>query len=283
MPTRYRLAIAYDGTDFSGWARQPGLRTVQGTLEEAVGRILRLPESPTIQVAGRTDSGVHARGQLAHVDLEPAVDPETLTRRLRRVLPEDVTVDRVDLAPPGFDARFSAVWRRYVYRLWDACSHPDPLLRRQVAPVRGTLDAEAMAEAGRTLLGLRDFAPFCRPREGATTIRTLLDLSVRRRPDPAGTIECEIRADAFCHSMVRSVVGALVSVGTGQRDAAWLAEVAASAVRHNQVTVLPARGLCLEEVGYPPDDQLEERAARARSVRTLPECPDETSGEAAGS
>ncbi len=267
---RLRLDLAYDGTAFSGWARQPDLRTVQGTLEEAVARVLRLNDPVLVQVAGRTDAGVHARGQVAHVDLPAGTDPENLARRLAGVLPDDIAVHRIAPAAPGFDARFSAIWRRYVYRLWDARSCPDPLLRHQVTPVRGVLDPRAMDAVGKRLLGLRDFAPFCKPREGATTIRTLLDLAVRRVDDPAHTVEVELRADAFCHSMVRSLVGALVAVGTGQRDLDWFTAVMNSPARHNQVVVLPARGLTLEEVGYPPADQLAHRAAQARAVRTPP-------------
>jgi len=121
------------------------------------------------------------------------------------------------------------------------------------------------------LLGLRDFGAFCRRREGATTVRTLLDLGARRVPAGplTGVVEVTVRADAFCHSMVRSLVGALVAVGSGQRDQAWLAAVTAAAARAPEVQVMPARGLTLEEVGYPPDEQLVERGREARSVREL--------------
>ncbi len=270
--SRWRLDIAYDGTDFSGWARQPDRRTVQGVLEHRLGQVLRLPETPALTCAGRTDAGVHARGQVAHVDLPADAPVDTLPRRLRRVLPPDVVVTRVVPAPAGFDARFSAQWRRYVYRLADEACVPDPLLRGHIAPVRGVLDLDALGAAGAELVGLRDFAAFCKPREGATTIRNLLEcISTRRTAFPgAGTVEVTVRADAFCHSMVRSLIGALVAVGTGRRDLAWLREVRDSPVRHPSVTVMPAAGLTLEEVGYPPDDALTDRAAAARRVRTLP-------------
>ena len=274
-PTRLRLDLGYDGAAFSGWAAQPALRTVQGVLTDAIRQVLRLPDPPQLVVAGRTDAGVHARGQVAHVDLpaEP-VDAarlaETLHRRLTRVVPDDVAVHEVTVAPPGFDARFSAVWRHYVYRLWDADSRPDPLLRGHITRVPRPLDVDLTQAAAQRLVGLHDFAAFCKPREGATTIRTVQWIGVDRAADAAGTVEVGLRADAFCHSMVRSVVGALVAVGGGQRSIDWLADVLASPVRHSQVTVLPAHGLCLEEVGYPDDDQLAARAEEARAVRTLP-------------
>ena len=270
MP-RIRLDLSYDGTDFAGWARQPGLRTVQGELERWVGQVLRLSRPPQLVCAGRTDTGVHARGQVAHVDLPVGAldEGDLLLRRLSRVLPEDVVVRAVRPAPPGFDARFGAVWRRYVYRLAETGTPLDPLLRSHVAPLRATLDLDLLAAAGPVLLGLRDFGAFCRRREGATTVRTLLELAARRVPAGplAGVVEVTVRADAFCHSMVRSLVGALVTVGSGQRDLAWLAQVTSAAARSSEVQVLPARGLTLEEVGYPADDQLAERGREARSVR----------------
>ena len=270
---RWRLDLAYDGAGFAGWARQPGLRTVQGELETWVTQVLRLPERVTLVCAGRTDTGVHARGQVAHVDLPvDAVtdDGAVLSRRLRRVLPADVVVGSVCPAPEGFDARFGAVWRRYVYRLSDGGRPLDPLHRHEVATVPVALDVDRLNAAAPVLLGLRDFGAFCKRREGATTIRTLLDLTGARVPDgpTAGVLELTVRADAFCHSMVRSLVGALVSVSSGQRDVDWLRSVAASAARSPDVQVMPAKGLTLEEVGYPPDDQLLARGRAARSVRT---------------
>ncbi|WP_420174588.1 tRNA pseudouridine(38-40) synthase TruA [Luteococcus sp. OSA5] len=265
---RWRLDIAYDGTHFSGWATQPGLRTVQGELERWIPQVLRLGEPVQLTVAGRTDSGVHARGQVAHLDLPEDVDVSRLQLRLKRVLDDDLQVGSIRRAPEGFDARFSAIWRRYVYRLWDEQSHPDPLLRGHIAPVRGVIDVERANEAAQMLVGLHDFAPFCKPREGATTIRTLTGLHAERTPQ--GVVEFTVTADAFCHSMVRSLMGAMTSVGTGKRDQAWLAEVMASPKRHNAVLVMPAKGLCLEEVGYPDDDQLAARAQLSRAVRTLP-------------
>jgi len=271
---RWRLDLAYDGTDFAGWARQDGQRTVQEELETWIGRVLRLDEPPRLVCAGRTDAGVHARGQVAHVDLARSVvadDGTALLRRLRRAVPVDLAVRRVIPAPAGFDARFAAIWRRYVYRLNDPSNVLDPLLRHQVTAVRGVLDLDLFNAAAQTLIGLRDFGAFCRRREGATTIRTLVELRAERVATGllAGVVECTVRADAFCHSMVRSVVGALVSVASGQRDLAWLTGVTRAAVRDARVPVLPPGGLTLEEVGYPPDDQLATRSFEARAVREL--------------
>ncbi len=271
---RWRLDLAYDGTDFAGWAAQPGQRTVQGELETWVPRVLRLHRPVTLVCAGRTDAGVHARGQVAHLDLEPdeLSDPAVLHRRLGRVLAEDLVVRRVGAAPPGFHARFGASWRRYVYRLWDSTTGVDPLLRRQVTRLRSPLDLDAVNNAARGLLGLRDFASFCKRRAGATTIRTLVECQAVRVVDGplAGVVEVTLRADAFCHSMVRSVVGALVEVGLGRRSAAWVSELAEGGERRAGAPVLPAHGLTLEEVGYPPDAELAERVAESRSVRTMP-------------
>jgi tRNA pseudouridine38-40 synthase len=267
---RWRLDISYDGTGFSGWAAQPGQRTVQGELENWLPKVLRLDAPVALTCAGRTDAGVHARGQVAHLDLRDdlAVDGDRLVRRLSRVLPDDLVVRRIAAAPAGFDARFSAIWRRYVYRIADRASEPDPLLRHVIAPVRGTLDVDAMRAVAPSLLGLRDFAAFCRQHPGATTVRTLLDLGVARTRK---AVEITVRADAFCHSMVRSLVGALVAVGSGRCDQEWLRRIAEATVRAPTVTVMPARGLTLEEVGYPPDDQLAARAQQARTHRELAE------------
>nr|NLI51318.1 tRNA pseudouridine(38-40) synthase TruA [Propionibacterium sp.] len=275
---RLRLDLAYDGAGFHGWAAQgrTDLRTVQGELEGWLERLLRRPVAVTC--AGRTDAGVHARGQVVHLDVLPGEDAEALAgllgRRLPRALPADLVVRRVAVAPPGFDARFAAVWRRYVYRLTDAPA-PDPLTRGHVLGVRGGLDVPAMDAAGAALVGLHDFAAFCKRREGATTIRTLLDCTTRRTADLWGgdLVEVEVRADAFCHSMVRSLVGALVDVGRGRRPVSWPASLLDRPGRAGAVPVLPPHGLVLEEVGYPPDGVLAARVAEARALREPPVLP----------
>lgn len=268
---RWRLDISYDGTEFSGWAVQNGMRTVQGDLEYWIAQGLRLSEPVSLTAAGRTDAGVHARGQVAHLDLEASTlqDPEYLRYKLSRVLDADVLVRSITPAPDGFDARFSAIWRRYSYRLNDTFKPTDPLLRHQVAKSRFAVDLDTMNVAGQTLLGLRDFSAFCRRREGATTIRTLLELSGQRVTSGplAGTLEFRVRADAFCHSMVRALIGALVAVGSGRHSLEWLADMTAAGLRHSNVEVMPAQGLTLEEVRYPPDAELADRAAQARAMR----------------
>jgi tRNA pseudouridine38-40 synthase len=269
---RWRLDISYDGTNFSGWATQAGRRTVQGELEGWITRILRLDEPAQLVCAGRTDAGVHARGQVAHLDLDPPVitdGGEPLLRRLNKVLGGECVVRRISAAPLGFDARFAAIWRRYVYRLSDAAVPPDPLYRFQIAQVRREVDLARLNEEAAALIGLREFGAFCRRREGGSTIRTLLELVGRRVPSGPmlGVIECTARADAFCHSMVRSLVGALVAVATGQRDHEWLAAITGRGVRDSTIPVMPAAGLTLEEVGYPADHELAARALEARALR----------------
>jgi tRNA pseudouridine38-40 synthase len=270
---RWRLDLGYDGTNFSGWATQPGRRTVQGELESWIRRILRLDEPVQLVCAGRTDAGVHARGQVAHVDLGSMliIDGAALSRRLNKVLGGDCVVRRITAAPPGFDARFAAIWRRYVYRLSDGGVPPDPLYRSQIAQLNAEVDLDRLNEEAATLVGLRDFGAFCRRRDGASTIRNLLELAARRVPSGpmAGVIECTVRADAFCHAMVRSLIGALVAVATGQRDHEWLAAITERGVRDSTITVMPATGLTLEEVGYPADHELAARVLEARALREV--------------
>jgi tRNA pseudouridine38-40 synthase len=266
---RLRLDFAYDGAGFHGWARQTGLRTVQGELESALATVLR-SETVAVTCAGRTDTGVHARGQVAHVDVTDA-DPVRLRRRLDGVLADDISVRRVVAAPEGFDARFSAVWRRYAYRIADQPESVDPLTRGYVLAWRRPLDLDAIEAGAKELLGRHDFASFCKRREGATTIRTLLSLTWER--EPGGLLVGNVVADAFCHHMVRSLVGCLVAVGEGRRPPEWAGEVLAAARRDPAVAVVPAHGLTLEEVGYPPDDELAAQAEASRAVRTLEDEP----------
>ncbi|WP_107771935.1 tRNA pseudouridine(38-40) synthase TruA [Nocardioides sediminis] len=272
---RIRLDLSYDGTDFKGWATQPALRTVQGTLEDALSTVVRVPEVRVV-CAGRTDTGVHARGQVVHVDLDPEhvvrsagrsgrTPLDALVLRLNGILPPDVRVRRATEAPEGFDARFSAVWRRYAYRVADDPAIVDPLVRSHVLAWPRPLDLDAMNAAAAPLVGLRDFASFCKRREGATTVRTLTELSWSR--DETGVAVARVVADAFCHSMVRSLVGCLLAVGEGRRPPEWAAEMMAARRRDAAVTVVHAHGLTLEEVGYPEGAELAAQAERARNPR----------------
>jgi len=277
---RIRLDIAYDGSHFRGWARQPGLRTVQGDLETALERIVG--GSPRLIVAGRTDAGVHASGQVAHLDLDEEQAARlprrrrdndegdavaALAGRVRGVLGAypDVTVRRTSIAPEGFDARFSAVWRRYSYRLADATTGYDPLDRLRTTTLRSTLDVEAMDAAAGRLIGLHDFAAYCKAREDATTIRTLLEYDWRRGDD--GVLVANVRADAFCHSMVRALVGACVAVGEGRIGIEDVVAIRDARLRIPETKVLAARGLVLAEVGYPAEDLLAARAEQTRNRR----------------
>jgi tRNA pseudouridine38-40 synthase len=267
-PVRIRIDLSYDGTGFSGWAAQPGRRTVEGVLAETLGHVLRLPASPRLTVAGRTDTGVHARGQVAHSDLPDAVwaaYADAARRRLARALPPDIRVRAIGPAPDGFDARFSALWRRYSYRVCDDPATADPLRRHETLWHPRGLDLAAMNAAAGTLTGEHDFAAFCRRREGATTVRALRRLDWQRDDDGVA-VACVV-ADAFCHNMVRALVGALLAVGEGSRPPSWPSAVLAAAVRDPAVRVVPPHGLCLEEVRYPAPGQLAARATLTRRVR----------------
>ncbi|MFS8204458.1 tRNA pseudouridine(38-40) synthase TruA [Streptomyces sp. CWNU-52B] len=270
---RVRMDLSYDGSEFSGWAKQAaGRRTVQGEIEDALRTVTRSGEALyELTVAGRTDSGVHARGQVAHVDLPAEVWAEHREKLLKRMagrLPKDVRVWALTEAPSGFNARFSALWRRYAYRVTDNPGGVDPLLRSHVLWHDWPLDVDAMNEAAQLLLGEHDFAAYCKKREGATTIRTLQELRLERGSD--GVVTATVRADAFCHNMVRSLIGALLFVGDGHRGADWPAKVLAAGVRDSAVHVVRPHGLTLEEVGYPADGLLAARNKEARNRRTLP-------------
>jgi tRNA pseudouridine38-40 synthase len=273
---RLRLDIAYDGTDFAGWAVQGRHRTVAGVLDEALSTVFRTPVR--LFGAGRTDTGVHATGQVAHVDVPADAiaharprKPRTgdheflpLVRRLARFLPDDVRVREIVRAPQGFDARFSALRRHYVYRLSTAPYGVEPQQSRYVTAWPRPLDVDAMAAASKDLLGLHDFAAFCRQRAGATTIRDLQRLDWAR---DGHLILCHVSADAFCWSMVRSLVGALLAVGDGRRSAEWCAGLLNLTRRSSAFAAAPARGLTLIGVDYPPDDQLAARIAVTRDLR----------------
>lgn len=263
--TRLRLDIAYDGTDFSGWARQPGRRTVCGEIEEKLSAIVRTPVLLT--VAGRTDAGVHASGQVAHVDVPSAVlpdDPSRWVRRLARFLPRDVRVTGISVAPEHFDARLSAIRRHYEYRLTTAVYGAEPLRARDTVAWPKAVDLDAMQRASQSLLGLHDFAAFCKRREGATTVRELQRYDWTREGD---ILTAHVSADAFCWSMVRSLVGAALAVGEGRRSVEWMTALLDERERAASVAVAPAHGLSLVRVDYPADEELAARNAATREMR----------------
>ncbi len=261
-----RLDLAYDGTAFAGWAFQTDQRTVQGELEATLAQITQRQDLPRLTVAGRTDSGVHARGQVAHIDLpEELADDHLLLRRLNGLLPRDISVRRVSRAPEGFDARFCGVSRTYRYRIADTPAAVDPLRRHDTVVWPRQLDLAALVGASADLVGLHDFAAYCRRREGATTRRNLLRLDWERLPE--GVLVATVQADAFCHSMVRSLMGALIAVGEGRQPVEWPVSLLALTVRASGVVVAPPHGLTLEHVEYPPDDQLLARQTVTRNLR----------------
>ncbi len=264
---RLRLDVAYDGTDFSGWAQQPTRRTVQGVLTEALSTVLRTPLRLT--VAGRTDAGVHASGQVCHVDLPETLAPQVdgLLRRLNRLLPPDVRVHDLGRVPDAFDARFSALRRHYRYRVTTAPFGAEPLRARETVAWPYPLDPEPMNAASALLLGEHDFAAFCKRREGATTVRALQRFDWSPAPGEPDVLVAAVSADAFCHSMVRSLVGAVFEVGRGRRPADWPAGLLRRELRASEVTVAPPHGLSLTGVDYPADDELAARAERTRRIR----------------
>ncbi|MCT1356992.1 tRNA pseudouridine synthase A [Rothia kristinae] len=303
-PVRVRLDFAYDGAPFSGWARQPGLTTVQGCLEDALQLVLRHPVHLT--VAGRTDAGVHAQHQVAHLDLPRAAwealpgrrgtaerhapdDPGAalvrklngaLTRVLSGIAPAPrpgarpaglgaILVRSAAAVDPSFDARFSALSRSYVYRIADGPRHQSPLTRGYTAWTPREVDPEQLSAAGRQLLGLHDFLSFCKPRPHATTVRELRSVDFRRAE--SGLIEARLQADAFCHHMVRAIVGACLAVGEGRRDEAWLRGRLEHPVRDSEIRLAPPEGLCLERIAYPQDAAgWADQAERARARRAAP-------------
>jgi tRNA pseudouridine38-40 synthase len=275
---RLRLQIAYDGTEFAGWAVQAGQRTVAGVLDDALSTVFRTPVQ--LRAAGRTDTGVHASGQVAHVDVPvdalPHAYPRTrrvgdaeflpLVRRLGRFLPQDVRVLDIARAAAGFDARFSALRRHYVYRLSTAAFGVEPQQARFVTAWPRALDVDAMTEASRHLIGLHDFAAFCRQREGATTIRDLQRLDWSRDGE---LVTAHVTADAFCWSMVRSLVGALLAVGEHRREPAWCATLLTATQRSSDFAAAPPQGLTLVGVDYPPDGELAARTKVTRELRVV--------------
>ncbi|WBB92771.1 tRNA pseudouridine(38-40) synthase TruA [Verrucosispora sp. WMMC514] len=266
--TRVRLDVAYDGTAFSGWAAQPGRRTVAGVLVEALDLVLGTGVAAGLTVAGRTDAGVHASGQVCHLDLPVDVwraHEGRLLRRLARLLPTDVRVRAMGAVPASFDARFSATFRRYEYRVTDAPWGADPLRRHETLAWPRALDLDRLAAAAAGLVGEHDFAAYCRRKENATTLREVTRLDWRRDAD--GILVATVQADAFCQAMVRSLVGAMLVAGDGRRPVRWPADLLTRRERASEVTVAPAHGLTLVAVGYPDDPA--EYARRAEATRRL--------------
>ena len=253
---RLRIDLAYDGSNFAGWAKQPDRRTVQECIEEALAKISRI--SPETIVAGRTDAGVHATGQVIHVDIPEGVALDDLVYKLNRILDEDVRIHNISIAPESFHARFSALRRYYRYKILDDNKVLDPLSRIDVATWYRPLDVDVMNETSALLLGEHDFAAFCKYREGATTIRTLEKYEWKRNSE--GILVADIVADAFCYSMVRNLVGAVVCVADGRFNPEWIVGVLNNKERVSDSLVFPARGLTLYQVDYPSDAQLLERA-----------------------
>lgn len=240
----YRLDVAYDGSGFNGYARQEGLRTVQGELESALATYLKTPVATA--VAGRTDAGVHARAQVVSFQYEGQVELTRLRRALNGIVGPEVSVRQVSLMPDDFNARFSAIWRRYRYWL-DTRPAPDPLYRHTVWHVGRQLDVEAMTATASAFVGEHDFSSFCRSVEGASNTRRVGEVSLEAVD---GLIDIWVEANAFCHQMVRSIVGYLYDVGRGFSDGSLVGEVIAAQDRSSVATVAPPHGLILWEVGY---------------------------------
>ena len=270
MSTRLRIDLGYLGTNFSGWAIQPGLRTVQGSLEEALAIALRCDRSLiTSVVAGRTDAGVHALHQVCHVEIPVGVKLGKLDSLLKRVQgtlrTDDIALHQISLAPEGFDARFSALSRTYEYRIDDRGSKRNPLHHLFTYRSSFSLDDAAMNAVSQKLCGLHDFAAFCRPKPGATTIRHLTHFAWTRDED--GILTGSVIADAFCHSMVRSLVGSAVAVGRGRLGVKEVVELRNKGERTSAWTTMAAKGLTLISVEYPPDELVASRALDTRTRR----------------
>ena len=260
---RLRIDLAYDGTNFSGWGAQPDRRTVQQSVEDAISTVAQ-HKAETI-VAGRTDAGVHATGQVIHVDLPESLEISDLAYKLNRILDEDIRINKIEIAPPAFHARFSALRRYYEYRILDENKVIPPLARFNTESWYRPLDVDLMNHASALLLGTHNFAAFCKFREGATTIRTLETFQWRRDRD--GYLVGDVVADAFCYSMVRNLVGAIVCVADGRKESSWISTLLADQERVSDSLVFPGRGLTLYKVDYPDDAELLLRAAKTIARR----------------
>jgi tRNA pseudouridine38-40 synthase len=261
---RIRGKIAYDGKDFSGWGMQPDRRTVQGDLEDAISTLLRV-DRVIVQCAGRTDAGVHATAQVIHFDIaeKDAMEMKDLTYKINAILPEDISIQELEVTTADFDARFAALSRSYEYLIYQG--QRNPLLRDRAHRSYLPLDIQAMNDASQSLIGLHDFSAFCKKREGATTIRTLMKFDWSELPD--GLIKVELEADAFCYSMVRGLIGAVLAIGEGKFDKAWLENYLAGKEREAHVFAAPALGLTLVDVKYPDASEYAKRIAETLQVR----------------
>lgn len=274
---RVRMSIGYDGSSFHGWGRQPNVLGIQQVIEEALETLIR--RAVRVIVAGRTDAGVHARAQVVHFDLTPTEyehlprraplsPPEALVRRMNGILAAQdgaVLILEAQRAEEGFDARFSALQRRYSYRIADGLPRWDPLTRGQTMWHRAELDVEKMNAEARSVLGRHDFLTYCKPRPEATTIRTLQEFSFTRVPD--GIVVAHLVADAFCHNMVRALIGAALMVGDGREEPGFMRQRLVAMVRDSKTKLAHPRALVLEEVRYPRPEELAARAAQTRAKR----------------
>jgi tRNA pseudouridine38-40 synthase len=262
---RLRIDLAYDGTNFSGWAIQPDRRTLQEEVEKAIAMVSQAKIESI--VAGRTDAGVHATGQVIHVDVPESLDLNDLAYKLNRILDTDIRITNVSVAPEAFHARFSALRRHYTYKILDENKVVPPLDRFDVASWYRPLDIDLMNKASALVLGQHDFAAFAKFREGATTIRELQRFEWVR--DERGYLIADVVADAFCYSMVRNLVGATVCVGDGRFPPEWILTTLINKVRISDSLVFPALGLTLRQVDYPSDSELLERAQKTVARRDL--------------
>jgi tRNA pseudouridine38-40 synthase len=242
--TVYRIDLAYDGSGFRGYARQEGVRTVQGELERALGVVLGA--EPETAVAGRTDAGVHARGQVVSFSWDGEVDTDRLARSLNGLLGPEIAVRSVAPASDDFHARFSAKWRRYRYRIGIGPGG-DPLTRAYTWEVGRPLDTGAMRQAAADFVGEHDFTSFCRSVEGRSNVRRVDESALEVDGE---VVTYWVRANAFCHQMVRSIVGHLYDVGRGFAAPDSVPAVIAARDRSKVGTVAPPHGLVLWEVGY---------------------------------
>jgi tRNA pseudouridine38-40 synthase len=249
--SRLRVDLTYDGTNFSGWAKQPNLRTVQEEIEKAITTFMRIPVA-TI-VAGRTDAGVHAKHQVIHLDLPEDTNIENLVFRLNQILDKDVRILSAAWAEENFHARFTPISRTYQYKIIDAGKVTAPLNRYDSAEWFRPLDIELMNAGSKLLLGEHDFFAFCKFREGGSTVKNLMRFDWHR--DQHGVVIGEVKADSFRYNMVRNLVGAAVCVGEGRFKPEWMLKTLQDKVRISDSYVFPAKGLTLISIEYPPADQ----------------------------